>query len=211
MRESDQYRRIQMGRLLLTSTGFFHQNIRGQFSELISKRKLAIIITTASPLKELNQFAIQAKEDLKDLGFEQVTFLDVEKESIDSLLDADVIYLNGGNPFVLLHFLRESGAVHLIHMKAKEDCLIVGVSAGSVVLGSSIRIVEWFSPSLNTVELKDLAGCQLFNSSIFPHVDREDLFPSADSIEERILAFEMTTDEQVLRLADDECKVLTIH
>lgn len=90
----------------------------------------------------MNQFAIQAKEDLKELGFEQLTSLDVEMESIDSLLVADVIYLNGRNPFVLLHFLRKSGADHVIQMRAKDDCLIVGVSAGSVVLGSSIRIVE---------------------------------------------------------------------
>lgn len=200
-----------MGQLLLTSTGFFYQKVREQFCELITKRKSAVIITTASPRKELNQYAIQAKVDLKELGIEQVSFLDVEKESIDPLRDADIIYINGGNPFVLLHFLRESGADRLIQMRAKGDCLIVGVSAGSVVLGSSIRIVEWFSPSLNTVELKGFAGLQLFNSSIFPHAEREDLFPASNSIEERIQAFEITSGEQVIRLTDDACKIMTIH
>lgn len=200
-----------MGHLLLTSTGFFHQKVRKQINKVISNRKSAVIITTASPRKELNQYAIQAKVDLKELGIEQVSFLDVEKESIDPLRDADIIYINGGNPFVLLHFLRESGADRLIQMRAKGDCLIVGVSAGSVVLGLSIRIVEWFSPSLNTVELKNLAGCQLFNSSIFPHLDREDLFLATTSIEERIEVFEKTTGERVIRLADDTCKVLIIH
>jgi len=54
-----------MGHLLLTSTGFYYQNVRNQFSELLSRRKSAVIITTASPKKECNQFAIQAMQDLK--------------------------------------------------------------------------------------------------------------------------------------------------
>ena len=199
-----------MGHLLLTSTGFFHQNVRTQFSELLSKRKSAVIITTASPKKELNQFAIQAKQDLKELGFETVSFLDIENETIESLQEADVIYLNGGNPFVLLHFLRKSGADRLIQNRAKEDCIIVGVSADAVVLGSSIRIVEWFSPKLNTIKLENLTGCQLYNSTVFPHFDREDLFPADDSIEERILAFEQVSNERVIRLVDDEFQLLTI-
>lgn len=200
-----------MGQLLLTSTGFFHQKVRDQFSKLVSKRNLAIIFTTASPKKESNQFAIQAKIDLQEMGFEQVTFLDVEKESIDCLQDADVIYLNGGNPFTLLNFLRKSGADRLIRMKAEEDCVIVGVSAGAVVLGTSIDIVDWFSPSLNTERLESFTGCQLFGFSLFPHADREDLFPASISIEERIQAFEKSSGEQVLRLADDEYEVITIQ
>jgi len=73
-----------------------------------------------------------------------------------------------------------------------------------VVLGSSIRIVEWFSPKLNTIKIENLTGCQLYNSSVFLHSDREDLFPAHDSIKERILAFEMASNERVIRLADDE-------
>lgn len=199
-----------MGHLLLTSTGFYKQNARNQFSDLLSRRMSAVIITTASPKKELNQFAIQAMRDLKEFGFETVTFLDIENETIESLQDADVIYLNGGNPFVLLHFLRKSGADRVIQKRAKEDCIVVGVSAGAVVLGSSIRIVEWFSPELNTIELENLTGCQLYNSSVFPHADRGDLFPHDDTIEERILAFEHASGERVIRLADDEYQLLTI-
>ena len=199
-----------MSKLLLTSTGFFHQKVRDQFNELISNKKSAVIITTASPQKEFNQYAIQARVDLIDMGFEQVTFLDVEKEAIAALEDADVIYLNGGNPFRLLHSLRESGADELLQKRAKEDCVIVGVSAGAVVLGASIRIVEWFSPSLNTIDLKDFKGCELYNYSLFPHLDRIDLFPGTTSIEERIREFEKSSGEHVLRLADDEFKLITI-
>jgi len=158
----------------------------------------------------LNQFTIQAREDLKQFGFEAVTFLDIENETIEYLQDADVIYLSGGNPFVLLYFLRKSGADRVIQKRTKEDCVVVGVSVGAVVLGSSIQIVEWFSPELNTIKLENLTGCQLYNFSIFPHSDRADLFPANDSIEERILAFEKASDDRVIRLADDEFHLLTI-
>lgn len=199
-----------MGHLLLTSTGFFHQKVRDQFNELISNKKSAVIITTASAQKESNPFAIQARVDLLNMGFEQVTFLDVEREKIDCLRTADVIYLNGGNPFRLLHALRESGADELLQMRAKEDCVIVGVSAGAVVLGLSIRIVEWFSPALNTIDMRDFTGCELYNFSLFPHADRIDLFPGTTPIEERIHAFEKTSGEHVLRMADNEFKILKI-
>ena len=149
-------------------------------------------------------------QDLKEFGIETVTFLDIENETIESLQAADVIYLNGGNPFVLLYFLRKSGADRLIQKRAKEDCAVVGVSAGAVVLGSSIQIVEWFSPELNTIKLENLTGCQLYNFSIFPHADRADLFPHNDTIETRILAFEKASNERVIRLADDEFQLLTI-
>ena len=59
-----------MSYLLLTSTGFFHQKVRDQFYELNSNKKSAVIITTASPQKEFNQYAIQARVDLIDMGFE---------------------------------------------------------------------------------------------------------------------------------------------
>ena len=184
--------------------------MRAQFNKLITNKKSAVIITTASPKKELNPFAIQARVDLESMGFGQVTFLDVEKEPIDSLRDADVIYISGGNPYVLLHHLRESGADQLLRNIANEDVIIVGVSAGAVVLGSSIRIVEWFSPALNTIDIKDFTGIQLFDFSILPHADRKDLFVFADSIEDRIIAFEKASGERVLRLADDEFKFIGI-
>ena len=197
-----------MAKILLTSTGFFHQKVRAQFNKLITNKKSAVIITTASPKKELNQIKMPIRIDLEGMGFERVTFLDVENESIDSLRDADVIYISGGNPFVLLHHLRESGADRLLQKKVNEDCIIVGVSAGAVVLGSSIRIVEWFSPALNTIDLKDFTGIQLFDFSLLPHADRKDLFPFTDSIEDRMIAFEKASGEQVYRLSDDEFKLI---
>ncbi|EPD49468.1 hypothetical protein HMPREF1210_03367 [Paenisporosarcina sp. HGH0030] len=199
-----------MSKLLLTSTGFFHQKVREQFNALISNRKFAVIITTASAQKELNPFVIQARVDLLGMGIEQVTFLDVEREPIDCLQAADVIYLNGGNPFRLLHALRESGAEKLLQKRSKEDSVIVGVSAGAVVLGASIRIIDWFSPSLNTMNLKNFKGCELYKSSLFPHADRIDLFPGTTPIEERIQAFEESSGEHVLRLEDNEFKILKI-
>ena len=78
------------------------------------------------------------------------------------------------------------------------------------MLGESICIVEWFNPSLNTVELENFTGCQLFDFSLFPHADRADLFPGLISIEKRIRAFEKSSGKQVLRLADDEFDLITI-
>jgi dipeptidase E len=73
-----------MPRILLTSNGFSTQSIKDQFLLLAGDKGRdlrAVIITTASPQKEHNRFAIKAKADLLELGVNQVDFLDVMNQS----------------------------------------------------------------------------------------------------------------------------------
>lgn len=106
-----------MSKLLLTSNGFFTEQIRKKFLQLIDKEvsnlKLSII-TTASPLKENNQYARKAKEDFIQMGFHTIDFIDILYDEPDTLRKYEVIYINGGNPFYLLYHMKESGTDQIL-------------------------------------------------------------------------------------------------
>lgn len=202
-------------KLLLTSNGFYTNEIREQFLQLINgdiKTLNVAIITTASPLKEKNQFAQKARNDFKEMGFRNINFIDVEFESPEILLNKDVIYINGGNPFHLLFHMKKSGADRMIQKMSTKDVVIVGVSAGSVILGPHIKVVQFFTPQMNVHDMQDLTALRLTDKLVFPHYDREDLFRSSDhkSIEERLKEFESMENCQVTRLKDHEYLVIEI-
>lgn len=139
------------------------------------------------------------------MGFRKVDWVDVELESPDVLLQKDVIYINGGNPFHLLEQVKKSGADRVLAELAQKGTVIVGVSAGAALLGPDIRIVHHFTPQLNAQNIKDFSALVLTDKRIFPHYDREELFGEGTgrTIEERIREFKAIESCSVTRLNDD--------
>jgi dipeptidase E len=198
-----------MSKLLLTSCGFYTDSIKQQFLELLDGKLAkvkAAIITTASPQKDKNKYAMKAKVDLLDMGVPLIDFIDIEHENPYRLNKYNAIYINGGNPFYLLYQLKKSGADVLLRNLAKRNTVFVGVSAGSLILGPTLDVVQYFTPQMNEVTLQDLMGLKITEKLIFPHYDREDLFPNklGQTIEERLSAYEANYKCSVIRLKDDE-------
>lgn len=198
-----------MSKILLTSNGFFTDFVKQQFLQLIDEELTninATIITTASQQKQKNKYAIKAKEDLLHMGFRQIDFTDIEYDNPELLKNYKVIYINGGNPFYLLYHFRKSGADLILKDLSKRNTILVGVSAGAIILGPNIEVVNYFTPEMNTVGIQDLKALRIIEKSIFPHYDREDLFPDqfGMSIEERLKMFESINKYSVTRIKDDE-------
>ncbi|GGO01113.1 Type 1 glutamine amidotransferase-like domain-containing protein [Saccharibacillus kuerlensis] len=198
-----------MGSLLLTCCGFYTEDIKNQFLNFIdrdiSQLKVSII-TTASPMKENNRYAQKAMQDFKDMGFQHIKFVDIEFDDPQVLVHRDVIYINGGNPFTLLYYAKKSGADEMIKSLAAQNVIIVGVSAGTLLLGPNINIVDFFTPQMNTIGLTDFKALGVTDKLIFPHYDREDVFKDCTNktIEERIVEFESNENCMVTRLKDEE-------
>lgn len=202
-----------MAKILLTSNGFFTESIKQEFLQLIEGNTAdssAAIITTASPKKEQNRFAVKAGEDFLEMGIRHIEFIDIEFDDPSKLEVFDVIYLNGGNPFYLLHHLKRSGADKVLKKLAEENTVIIGVSAGAMVLGPDIRVADYFTPEMNGLQMKDLSGLEITKEIVFPHYDREDLFPctSGTPIEERLKEYEAKYNCTVLRIAEDQSQVI---
>lgn len=203
-----------MAQLFLTSCGFLTDEIKQQFissfSENRSEMNVCIITTASMELKEKNKYIQKAKNDFHEMGFSKVDFMDIEYDNPARLKTYEVLYIAGGNPFYLLHHMRKSGADEILKKMAQGNVVIVGVSAGVMVLGENIQIAEYFTSDINTVQLTDFTGLQLVKTSIFPHYDRNDLFiiETGETIEQRLQKFEETYQCHVLRLKDDEIAVM---
>ncbi|GGH60272.1 dipeptidase [Paenibacillus silvae] len=198
-----------MSRVLLTSCGFITEDIKNQFLDFIDRdlsRLKVSIITTGSPMKENNRYAQRAMQDFKDMGFQHIDFVDIEFDDPQILVHRDVIYINGGNPFTLLYYAKKSGADEIIKTLAAQNVIIVGVSAGALLLGPNINIVDFFTPQMNTMDLTDFKALGVTDKLIFPHYDREDKFKDRTNktIEERIVEFESNENCKVTRLKEEE-------
>lgn len=195
--------------MLLTSNGFYTEQIKEKFLSLLPKPPSeisAVIITTASLEKESSKSVIKAKKDLIDMGIAHVAFFDFEYENPRVLEAYDAVFLNGGNPVQLLYWIKKSGGVQVLRKISQQKTVFVGASAGAMVLGGTIEVANFFAPELNTLKQTNFNALKFTEILLFPHCDREDLFPdeAGRTIEERIKEFESRKRVVVSRLKDDE-------
>jgi dipeptidase E len=167
-------------RLLLCSSSVLDGQI-GTLQRLLPRargtRRLGHLVTAA--VAEAHHEHLDGEErTLRDHGY-QVERLDVADragaELAVRLRSVDILYVQGGNTFHLMHHLRQSGADRLIRARVAAGTVYVGVSAGSIAAGADVSIVGW-SPAWdrNEVGLTDMTGLGLVPFAISPHyVDRD--------------------------------------
>jgi len=161
--------------LFVTANGLYNQDVYRTFKHLIGKdisNLEACIITTADKIyKEKNVHAVRTKKILGDMGIGNVDFIDIEFEDAKKLERYDLIYINGGNPFYLLHQLRMTETDQLL-TELRESRYITGHSAGAAILGTSIEHAMILHPEWNDMNLDDLSGLSWINGMILPHSNR---------------------------------------
>jgi dipeptidase E len=163
-----------MKTLLLTSAGM---RVKDEILKLLPKSpedtRVAHIIT-ASKAEEDTSYLLDDVKIMEDVGL-QVTNMDIEGKSEDELRalleDMDVIYVQGGNSYYLLKYVRESGFDRVVKDLIDEGKLYVGVSAGSIIAGPTIETAGWKEDDRNTVGLENLAGLNLVPFLVYVHYD----------------------------------------
>lgn len=186
------------GIILLTSTGLSSPNIYNKFKKIVDSKKLkkAVIITTAALGKESNQYSQLALSQLKSIGFSEVDFYDFENDGQKDLSTYDVIYVCGGNTFKLMKFSKEFNFDKGIKSLLKKGGVYIGVSAGSLIIGPSIKIAGEVNPDPNEVGLVDFNGFSIVDYIIFPHYSSE--------FEEDIKSFEVKNNIRVERINNSQ-------
>lgn len=169
-------------KLLLTSAGIKNPSIHKALVDMLGKPIAecnALCITTASypmrngPLMAYLYIIGEATTPMCELGWKSVGVLEltalpsINREYwINSVQEADVILVNGGDPMYLSYWMQESGLADLL---PSLRAVYVGLSAGSLVMAPSIGedFVTWQPPSGGdkTLGLVDFA--------MFPHLDHE--------------------------------------
>ncbi|TSC83558.1 MAG: dipeptidase E [Microgenomates group bacterium Gr01-1014_16] len=180
-------------KLLLTSAGLATDSIKKRFLEMVGKRAeditVALIPTAADPETD-KWFIDKDKKVLEGMGV-KIKEMDLKEGDI-RLGDADAVWVEGGNTFYLLYWVRKSGFDKELLRFLDRGGTYVGVSAGSLLVGPSIETASWKGgddPSI--VELENYNGLGLVKFTIFPHY--EDKYAELVRRESRGLPYEVKT------------------
>lgn len=130
--------------VLLTSCGLETNVIKQQFEKMSNKKTdqiKAIFIPTAAVSPDAIEVLPKCLNDLLKCGIlkENIFVYDLY-DDIDSVLveTYDVIYLCGGDPYYLLKRIRERGFDKKLETFIKNNGVVVGVSAGSIIFADDI-------------------------------------------------------------------------
>ncbi len=132
-------------KLLLTSGGISNKSIEKAFFDLTGKPreeiKVAYIPTAGNVEPGDKWWMIEDLVTLKDMGLGQIDIVDIsalpKKTILERLEEANVFFVEGGNTFYLIHWIKKSGLKEILPELLKTR-VWVGVSAGSMAVGKSI-------------------------------------------------------------------------
>lgn len=131
-----------MATIFLTSTGLSSAPVHQAFEKEVrgnQDQHKVFIVTTAAKDGVKNQYVRKAYQQLKSMGFTHVRYFDVLTDDIEELKQATIIYMCGGNTFYLQKALRDTGSDQvIIDFCELGEGIYIGVSAGSIILGTSI-------------------------------------------------------------------------
>ncbi|MCX6720611.1 MAG: Type 1 glutamine amidotransferase-like domain-containing protein [Candidatus Staskawiczbacteria bacterium] len=158
--------------LLLTSGGMLQ--MQDEIIKLLQKPAYDVtvgFINTAAKPEEDKSYLQRDLDIMKELGFNVEQF-DIEgkkeHEVMDFLRLKDIVYVEGGSTFYLLKAMRACNFEKVIRKLLKQGKVYIGVSAGTLVAGRTIKTSSWKHPEQD-FRVKNLRGLNLVPFDIFVH------------------------------------------
>lgn len=185
--------------LLLCSNGLTSASLRDCVTRR-GGRTSALVVTADPDNKERNYHVPRVTSELESCGL-TVDIVDLDARPVEALLAYDVVEFSGGNPYYLLRVCRRVGAKPVLKELAERKCLI-GWSAGAIVMGASLGIIDVYTPEMNLWGLTDLTGLGLAPLELLPHYSR--YLKRFERFEERCREYEAARHCHVTRLNDGE-------
>ncbi|MDO8610622.1 MAG: Type 1 glutamine amidotransferase-like domain-containing protein, partial [bacterium] len=88
---------------------------------------------------------------------------------LKKVLEFGIIHMSGGNTFGFLNYINKRNFKKILTKHLENKGLIIGVSAGSIVLTPNINVCNLPEIDENLVGLKDLTALGLVNFEFYPH------------------------------------------
>lgn len=187
--------------LVLCSNGLSSNEILSYTREKVCFCKTAALVVTAdNEYKESNYHVSRCISELESLDL-KIDVFDLDKQPAELLLDYDVVEFIGGNPYYLLHSIREHNATEILKEIATNRVLI-GWSAAAFVFSPTLELVNCYSPEMNFLGLTDLRGLSLTQIQVLPHYSK--FLSRFDRFEERCCEYEKEHNVSVIRINDGE-------
>ncbi len=118
-------------------------------------------------------FFNQTQALYQELGANLAVYLDLEtgfsQAGLQQLLECDAIHLAGGDTYRFLHSMKARGVANELRMFAEKGGVIIGLSAGAMLLTPSIESAALCGDS-NDLQLTDFSALNLVPFGFVPHV-----------------------------------------
>ncbi len=140
--------------MLVSNTGTpYYEHCRAELAGFLGPSTSVAFVTAASLVEEARYFQL-ARESLEgSAAVGELLHVPWQDEGVDLLDRVDAVFVGGGNTFVLLHRLLESGLLDAIRKRVEGGLAYVGVSAGANVCGPNVLTTnDWNVISLTSFE-----------------------------------------------------------
>lgn len=154
--------------------------VSGRVLNIINGKKLGkkvLFITTASNLHEDKIFLEEDIKKFEEGGFNVLQFdiADKKAEELKKLVEEyDIIFVAGGNTFLLMQEIKKTGFDKIIYNLFKKNKVYIGSSAGSAIFGPTIEYIKIFDDPSVAKNLKNYLGLKIFDFLLLPHYDHEE-------------------------------------
>jgi dipeptidase E len=190
-------------KLLLSSKGLINKELKETFISFVGLKKEVTIVTTASQdFKESSKGTINLKSKLQELGF-KTNCVDLEFEDPKLLEKSQIVIINGGNPYYLLHQVRKSKSEAILKSIISNETPIWGISAGFMILMRDLKIIDLLTPEMNNIGLKNNECLGLIKEIVIPHYDR--FLKEGKILKRDIDKFEIESNSRIIRLGEYQC------
>lgn len=156
---------------------------------------LPLAFLYAERWQELTAAAFKGLARLQTVNTELMS----QKEIENILRDSSLVYIPGGNTFLLSHRLHVSGVMPYFKKKIQSGLPVVGFSAGAIVCGPNILT----SKDMNTVGTSHFDGLNATPFNFSPHYP---LDAGGQSVKDEWLAdYHFFHDNPVIMMSDNAC------
>jgi dipeptidase E len=172
----------------------------------------SVFVPTAGSVYESSPWIDARREWLLHNGFqfdELELATSTPQDTARSLSTADLVYVEGGNTYFLLHHMRRTRFWDAL---AGLEVVYAGVSAGAVVACPDIGYIQDLDDRSLVPELVDTVGAGLVDFKILPHLDDLRVRPTIDRIlagwPEHDALVKLNNDQAVV-VSDDTWKIVS--
>ncbi len=211
LKESNQEKSEQIyPRLFLLSKGLTTDSLKAEFLRFLEKEpdtlSVAVVVNASSSDKKKIKKTRKIQIEFTSLGFDssKIELFDLMKRPPQELLKFDIIYILGGNPFLLLDEVNKSDARSTLMKLAYQDKVLMGYSAGALLLGPDLTLMNHVDTLLgfNEDSLKELTCLNLYDFHIFPHYN--DFTSQVPELIASIAEYELQSNLPVYRINDNQ-------
>lgn len=200
--------------MILTSSLYESIKFVKKFLNEKTTSKKILFIPTATNVDGYKKYIHLTQKVFEDFGYEVENF-DIsafpEEVAKEKLLEAEIVFISGGNTFYLLQELKRKNLISYLKERIENGLLYIGESAGSVITGPNIEYASLADDKTLAKELSDYTGMNLIDFYLVPHFGEEPFAESSEKIVELYkdkLDLELINNKEAILIKNNDFKIL---